>query len=428
MNLKLTEKQWDYFNAVISLKYKECAYFGGFASGKSFAVMLCIYYLSSTYKNLNILYARNSYPELKDSVIKQFIQLFPEHEYGYEYLISEKQARFRNGSIINFRSFDKPEKMLSNEYDVAAICQAEEVQEELFYQVLGRLRGKNIDKNILLIEGNPASTWPKKRYKDNKRVEDIFFIEAKTTDNPFVSEEYVNNLIQNYPKNWIKRYVYGEWENYDEMVFNEFSESENIINPITIPKTWDKIIGLDYGFKNPTAIVWLSVDYDGTCYIFDEYYESERLITDIANASKRHGALTCIADYSIKSPGKDGRSIWTELLSEGLKLMESNKDKLANINLVNKLFKQKKLFIFRNCEKLIWEIKNYKWKRLRLGDEKSIPEEVVKINDHANDAMMYGLAYLFGSKSKDPNRFPVEKTISHLTEQIDYSKAYSKYG
>ena len=70
-------------------------------------------------------------------------------------------------------------------------------------------------------------------------------------------------------------------------------------------------------------------------------------------------------------------------------LVESNKDEMNNIVTVNSLFKQRRLSICSNCQNLIWEIKNYKFKEQRMGAESNLDETPVDKDNHAIDALLY---------------------------------------
>jgi PBSX family phage terminase large subunit len=394
--INLTQKQADYHSALFDKSglirtdnlYTEFDYFGGIGSGKSRIEMTCIDQINRMYPGAHGIMIRETYPELRDSVVPQYNTYFKQS--GYRYLQSDSSCIYTNGSRLDFRAFDKDTKILSNEYDYIAFCQMEEIKEDLFLQALGRNRRKagGLPKNIILGEGNPAAGWVKRRLKDKPLPPEILLIEARTRDNPFLPPEYEINLRKNYPAFWIARYLDGEWTNLDEAVFSEFREIEHTILPVdgqTIG-TLKKRAGLDYGWVNPTAIVWGFVDYDGNLTIFDEWGGTQKIPDEIAEAARQYGQLPIIADYSIKKADRDGRSLWDDLTRAGLWLQESNKQELENITLANTLFKTGRLKITKNCSNLIREIQNYKWKKLKLGEDKNRPEEPVQKDNHYIDA------------------------------------------
>jgi len=68
------------------------------------------------------------------------------------------------------------------------------------------------------------------------------------------------------------------------LVYQDFNSSQ-IINPIDIPDDWRRIVGLDWGYNNPTAAVWLAIN-DDEIYVYREYYQRNKLPEEIARDLK----------------------------------------------------------------------------------------------------------------------------------------------
>lgn len=390
-------------NDDLSLKdndLKQYAFFGGFRSGKSFLFQLITFLLCLKYPKLQVIYVRRTYDQLKDSVIKQFRADF--EKYGqFNYVESSKEgsriAKFANGSNIVFRAFDRDTNILSAEYDLACVCQVEEIQEELYKQLFGRLSGSVMPKTFMLVEGNPKGNWVKRTFYDPTEEErenkKIFFYNSPTTANlDNLPKDYLETLKTQYSERDFKRWALGDWQNLYGLVFSEFNEDKNIIDPISINDigSGEKVlIGGDYGWRNPSAFLWGVKTYDEDIIIFDEFYKSECLPEELARENKRHGTYTTVMDFAIKRKDRDGKSLWDNLTGLGLRLVESNKDEINNIVTVNSLFKQRKLFICSNCVNLIWELKNYKFKEPKMGAEKNLDEEPMDKDNHAIDALLY---------------------------------------
>lgn len=427
MDITLTPKQTRFYESVFNENgfirtdnvFNEFASFGGFGSAKSFIVMLATLNICLRYPRTHWLYARASYPQLEDSVIRQFRELFPGDDFQYIYRSQKREIHFKNGSLIMFRAFDVDTKILSNQYHGASLCQAEEVIHAFYLQLWGRLRlhSNGIPKNIMLLEGNPGQGWCKERYIDNPLPTNVFFMQSTSYDNPYLPAGYIEKMKEAYPDAWFRRYVLGNWENLDEMVFNEFVDSIHVIDPIEIPDSFEKAAGMDYGYKNPSAIVFGAVDYDGDVIIYDEFYEAQKTPDELAQAANRHGRQLVVIDPSTKTPDRDGKDVFQELAIRGIRLRVANKHKLRNISTTNMLLKQKRLFVSRACVNLIKEIKSYKWQRMKLGEEeiKDHKEEVVKKDDHAVDALMYLLAYLVDMQSIEPTPIKPEHTLRFHT-------------
>ena len=425
-----------YFNNLffddLTLKQQffELAYFGSFRCAKSFSQQLAAWLICIKYPKARGLFIRDTYDQLKDSVIKQFCDDFDRFK---QFRFVDREARFANDSLIKFRTFEKDTNILSTEYDFICVCQLEDISEELFLQLMGRLSGSRLGRPLLLTEGNPAPNYVKRRYKDSTADElaskGIFAItNGQTLDNKDnIPAGYIEQLRSNYPDWWFRRYVLSEWDNYSDLVFSEFNDGIVVdqIDPEKIAKHWRKAQGMDYGFVNPTAILWAYKDYDGVITIWDEYYESKRLTDYIALQVKRHKAYDnepVVADYAIKN-NKTGnnqrpdKTMWDDFLDEGLMMVESNKNEYRNILNVNRMMKTGMLRITRNCVNLITEIKGYKWKTIKLGAKSNLPEQPVDRDNHCLDSMCYLISYLGDSVSSiDKDKIAEEKkTIAYMT-------------
>ena len=389
---------------------KQYVFMGGFRSGKSFLFQMITFLLCCRYAGLRVVYVRRTYDQLKDSVIKQFRDDF--EKYGqFKYIESSKEgsriAKFNNGSTIVFRAFDHDTNILSAEYDLACACQIEDIQEELYKQLFGRLSGSIMPKAFMMVEGNPKGNWVKRTFYDLKeeerRAKKIFFLNSPTTANlENLPPDYLETLQTQYSERDFKRWAMGDWQNLYGLVFSEFSESVNVIDPIQFSDigSGEKIlIGGDYGWRNPSAFLWGVKTYDDDIIIFDEFYKPECLPEELARENKRYGTFTTVMDFAIKRPDRDGKSLWDSLVKLGMRLVESNKDEMNNIVTVNSLFKQRRLFICSNCVNLIWEIKNYKFKEQRIGSESNLDESPVDKDNHAIDALLYLTQAILNRKS-----------------------------
>jgi phage terminase large subunit len=160
-----------------------------------------------------------------------------------------------------------------------------------------------------------------------------------------------------------------------------------------------RMVGLDHGVTNPTAVLWAAINYDGTVFIYDEHYKSGETVSYHASEIKRRdnsNVKSWLIDPSCnaKVNVKNGQfySIVDEYRDEGLYFYPANNDVLSGINRVAEYFKSKRLFIFKNCVNLINEINQYKWQRLKPGEEKNQPDKPVKHMDHTTDVLRYLIA------------------------------------
>lgn len=53
-----------------------------------------------------------------------------------------------------------------------------------------------------------------------------------------------------------------------------------MVEPFEVPRGWRRLSGLDFGYNNPTAGMFLARDPDGVYYWFLEHYERERTLDE----------------------------------------------------------------------------------------------------------------------------------------------------
>ena len=183
------------------------------------------------------------------------------------------------------------------------------------------------------------------------------------------------------------------------MVYSEFDENVNVIEPFDIPPEWQETIAIDPGLHNPTSAHFYAVDFDGNVYVVAEHYASGKTVEEhsqkINEIAKKlnwktdfNGFLHAIIDSAAKQRTLASPKNVVEIFYENGIVCNPNvnKDLFAGISVVKSYIKnaqgKSSLFIFKNCVNMIREIKNYWW-----GDD-DLP---IKKDDHSLDELRYFL-------------------------------------
>lgn len=195
-------------------KAKYVLFSGGFGCGKSLMLTLKAIEFALKYPGNYILMGRKTYPELRDTLIKEFFITCPDYLVS-EYLKAEGRVIFKNKSEIIFRHLDTiaESEIRSLNLGAAFIDQAEDIPKEVFLGLIGRLRreGINDEDRKIFLSCNPKLTWLYADFKQ-KPTPEYEVIEASTIENAKnLSPAYVENLLK-YPESWKKQYVYGVWD------------------------------------------------------------------------------------------------------------------------------------------------------------------------------------------------------------------------
>lgn len=409
------------------------AFFGGIGNGKTFAGIakaLMRVINPDNPPQLGMI-ARQTYPELRDSTQRTFFELC--HMMGmlpevhYEYRKQENRVKFVNGHEIIFRSLDDPAKLLSINLGWFYIDQAEEVSEEVFLTLLGRLRA--VENPQCWITGNPLGhNWIWHRFIHDPVPGNIIF-NAKTEENIHnLPEGYVDSLKNNYNEIWINRYLYGSWDAFEGQIYPDFEPSIHVKNHFTVAPEWRRFIGIDHGRTNPTAVLWGAVDQDDILYIYREHYEAGQDVDYHARAIQAHlneGRYeTYVIDPSTGAGKKDDpETIGNRYRQLKIPVINANNDVQGGIDKVTEYFKHGKIFIHKSCENLIRELINYQWEQPSASRiELNQPERPLKKDDHSCDALKYLVGEVVASNAKKDTRTDTERFIDKIVVDVDHSQ------
>ena len=163
------------------------------------------------------LLGRLTYQELQDTTQQTFFDICPANLIK-SYSRSEQRLYMKNGSQLIFRHLDtvSEAEIKSLNLGFFAIDQVEEIPENVFLGLQGRLRRKVGSREEPYIHQgmmscNPALFWAYSLYKQEKDP-DYELFESSTMDNiKHLPKSYIDGLMK-YPEQWKRQYVYGIWD------------------------------------------------------------------------------------------------------------------------------------------------------------------------------------------------------------------------
>ncbi|MBQ8468675.1 MAG: terminase family protein [Clostridia bacterium] len=227
---------------------------------------------------------------------------------------------------------------------------------------------------------------------------EVYYDFMEWADNPFLSEKEVERLSSTLSAEDVEARRYGRFVNKNNsLVYKEFNEKINVVEPFEIPRDWQDTISIDPGLNNPLSAHWYCVDYDGNVFVVAEHFDSGKDVTYHAQKIKeicarlgwkraQNGMYSALIDSAANQRTLASQKSVTELFYDNGILVNPkvNKDLFSGINRVKSYLKnlngESKLFIFASCTNLIREIKNYFW---------SDGDNPVKKDDHCLDELRY---------------------------------------
>lgn len=348
------------------------AYGGGVGNGKSLAGIIKVYQFCEENPGALVLVGRKHATDLRDSTRLDFLQMM--NGYG-RFRPGDNQFDFPNGSRVIFRHLDDLNSLTNMNLSGFWVDQAEEIAEETFDYLNGRVRRqKGLNGGILtnflrLITFNPnGHDWIWRLFDQHidadghvmkpDMAKDYFLVVATTYENrENLPEAYIRGL-EGRPKEWRDRFIYGSFDVKAGKIFEEFNPLIHVIPSeryFSIPLVWERFRAIDHGQNNPTACLWNAVDFESNIFVYQEYYQPSAPVSKhtagIKNLSRIQTSTGYAMDdyrYTIIDPStfaktreKNGFlfSVADEYMDAGLPVMRAQNDVLAGINRVKEYLK-----------------------------------------------------------------------------------------
>lgn len=367
-------------------KYR--AYIGGLGSGKTRAgCKEAIFFIIKYPGTLGVILAP-TVKLLKDSTMREFFKWCPE-EIIEEHNRSEQKILFKNGVEVLFRSCEDMktiDRLRNIEIAWFWIDEAGIVPEYAWQILVGRLRQKGGPLAGWVTTTPKGKNWLFRKFVD-KPEKDYFWIGSDSRENVHLPKEYIQSLETEYAGRFAQQELEGKFVSFEGMVYDAFNRMIHVIKEL--PKFKEIVLGLDFGFTNPTAIVIIGLDYDRRMYIIKEFYEKQVNIDQL-----RQAMVSFKEEYKFTRAFADPSEpqLIDDLNLKGLRIEKAIHDVIPGIAEVSARLKvqddnKPRLYVHESCVNTIREFENYRYPEVK--EEKEEKEKPLKIDDHCMDAIRY---------------------------------------
>lgn len=345
---------------------------GGTRSGKTYNILIWLifgYCMRQTGKVVTI--ARKTYPALRTSAMRDFIQILREYNLYDETKHNKSSSEYHlNGNLVEFISLDQPTKVRGRKRNLLFINEANELHWEDWQQLVFRTTGR------IIIDYNPSDEfhWIYERVKTR---EDAEFHITTYKDNPFLEESIIQEieLLKDTDENYWRIYGLGEVGVGKAIIFDVA-----LIDAIP-DKARFLSYGMDFGYTNdPTTLIGVYV-WDNELYFKEYIYRTNMTNRDIANEMSR---LMIGRRDEIYADSAEPKSI-DEIYKMGWNIKPATKGR-DSVNIGIDMLKRYKLYVTKDSVNTIKEFRNYKWKEDKNGIVLNSP---VDLFNHSVDAIRY---------------------------------------
>tara|TARA_R100000654_G_scaffold579_4_gene2191 strand:- start:950 stop:2119 length:1170 start_codon:yes stop_codon:yes gene_type:complete len=371
-------KQAKPYYDVKNSKKRICILQGGTRSGKTYSILLALieFAYKNKGKNLYITIARQTFPSLRSSSMRDFFEILKkENLYDERFHNKSNHIYTLYGNNFEFISVENGSmKIRGRKRAVLFLNECNQFTLENFIQLSLRTTFK------IIIDFNPSEQfhWLYTHLIDANR-NDVDFHISTYKDNPFLEKATIDEIerLKDVDANLFRVYAEGQRGIATETIFTNF----NIIDKV--PKNAKLVsCGLDFGFSaDPTALVKV-YKHDLDIYIDELIYEKGLTNQDIANKIKKLGITRSTEIFADSSEPK---SIHEIFLMGGINIKPTKKG-ADSIRIGIDILKRHKINITKNSENAIKEFRNYKW----IKDKNNqITNKPIDHYNHIIDATRY---------------------------------------
>lgn len=349
---------------------------GGTSSGKTYTIEQLLLEIALMDAGCVITIVGQDVPNLKKGAIRDMAKIISSSPYIQKQLYdyantkgynkTDRIYEFRNGSIIEFNSYENEQDARGGRRDYLYINECNGVPYEVYWQLKIRTR-----KRVFLDYNPSARFWCHEKVIGQA---DSTLIISDHRHNSFLTQE-LHDEIENIPDKELWRvYARGLTGQIHGLIYPKY----RIVDEI--PGLFPFCYGLDFGYNHKTALV--QVSFDTKRLFWDEQiYQTELTIGDLIQQMKelKIGKTKIYADHA--APDKI-----VDLQRAGFNVSKANKDVKNGLDFV----KRNGLYVTKRSKGLISEIGSYKYKIQEINGSSVTLDEPVKFKDDGMDAGRYG--------------------------------------
>lgn len=399
------------YEDLLSYNGKTIVFRGGAGSGKSFGILQYIIQCLLMYDGIRILIARKNYTSLKASTVSDFWKIIDSmtlRNYFHETKSPIHEVSCGK-SYLRFASLRDIENVRSDSFNLIFVEEADTIKFSDFLTLQTRLRNPILDwkfnlydendntlfRNKIIVAFNPLSPYGWIPKLVNKKIPDLIEFKSNYKDNPFLSNDYINDLEN---KKYISKEIYniyalGEYGVPEGLVFStNWKQVENHANK-TNSESKEVFFGIDFGIAAPTAVTKV-ICSGNDVYVEEMLYKShidtleliEFLKSIIPEEKRSNVKLYC------DNEAADAISIIKKSGFYAIPCTKGPGSVLEGIRYMQSCF----FMVDSESTNVIKEFTTYCWKK---DKNDNFIDEPAGIADHALDSIRYVLYSRFKAQS-----------------------------
>ncbi len=321
----------------------------------------------------------------------------------------DRVIELNNGSMIRVASVQRVDSAVGRSYDLIIFDEAALNDEGgQAFNVALRPTLDKMESKCIFISTPRGDNWFReffdRGFSDDPSMADWVSIHADWRENPRATEEDISRARATMSKaefeqEYLANFVTFEgqiWGLPDEAI-QDLTKVKNLI--LEYPHRFDKIAGLDIGFRDFTAMAVIGVEeivageLEGLnrYYILEEYFDHKKSTEDHAAAVYKLQQKWDIDFIFIDSAAAQTRYDLAAMYD--IATINAKKSVPDGIGSVGAVVESGRLLVDENCFEVIHAMRNYKWKGQALDGVWNIETQKPEHNraSHMADAIRYAI-------------------------------------
>lgn len=255
-------------------------YVGGLGSGKSYSSVAKAILLAFRSQGEYHIYLEPTYVMLNDIAIPTWTKLLDKYDIPYTMRISPQPSFTlhlpKGETTILLRPLMNVERLVGINAASLVIDEADTVKQEIAEAALVKLQGRvRVGKcPQICFASTPEGRKFVWNFFEKNKTEDKAIYRADTRQNPYLDENYVKDLLANYPQHLADAYIRGMFVNLETAtVFSEFTRDAHVTSVFHAEQNEPVLVGCDFNVGKSSSIYGVMRDSSQgqQLHIFEEF-------------------------------------------------------------------------------------------------------------------------------------------------------------
>ena len=254
-----------------------------------------------------------TYPEYSRDILPIMIEILNTNNLNFDYHQTKKEWRFPwSKGVLTGITCEK--RIRGPNLAYAAINEPGLTTYERYKEILGRVRIKAAKFPQVALAGTPEgrSNWLYEHFVEENKGRIIY---GDTRNNPFISDDYVKNLQDNYDSIMLQSYLEGKFVRLTGRPFYyAFTREKNCDKTIKYDPMLQVHIGIDFNVDYMSATLWHCDDTTARCFdeiVLPQNQDTHKMVNAIK--ARGHAPNRCTVYPDTAGKHRDTRGNFTDI-------------------------------------------------------------------------------------------------------------------